>query len=102
MIMSSLVVFTAVVSAPFHSAVRATDPGQTYTQETRAFRESAVSDSALSDVVGTGSGAFKENFRAMTEAHRGFYAEQIGETSRVAMDNWWAQTGAALVINNKI
>lgn len=59
-----------------------------------------VSDLVLDDSFGTALPGFARNVRALSDQTARTFLREVGETGRIAMDNWWAQTGAALIANN--
>lgn len=64
-----------------------------------AFGQEAEPAQVLAGVYG-GAGFGSEATRRLADANAPSIIQQIGRTSGVAMDNWWAQTGAALIDNN--
>ena len=38
--------------------------------------------------------------KSMTDQYSQTLLQDVGQDSRIALDNWWAQTGAALIVNN--
>ncbi len=66
-----------------------------------AFATEPVSSSELAATSG-GASQFLgvRNHRFLAEPNMIGYLQQVGRTAGVAMDNWWGQTGAALIANN--
>lgn len=61
-----------------------------------------VSDEVLDTMAATALPAFARNARSLSDGDAQLFLQQVGVGSRIAMDNWWAQTGAALIFNNLI
>ncbi|WP_375397793.1 hypothetical protein [uncultured Sphingomonas sp.] len=59
-----------------------------------------VSDDMLDTVFATALPGFARDARSLSDTNAQLYLQQVGVGSRIAMDNWWSQTGAALILNN--
>lgn len=61
-----------------------------------------VSDEALDTMSATALPGFARNARSLSDGTTQLFLQQVSVGSRIAMDNWWSQTGAALIYNNLI
>lgn len=64
-----------------------------------AFDQEPEPTQVLAGTYG-GAGFGFAGARRLAEADASSVLQQIGRTSNVAVDNWWAQTGAALIDDN--
>lgn len=60
----------------------------------------AVSDDVLEASVATALPGFARDARSLSESSTQLYLQQVGANGRIVMDNWWSQTGAALIFEN--
>ena len=69
----------------------------------QAFAGVPLTDTFLANIYGAGLRAdFGRNTSPILDEYAVGTLQQVSQTSRVAMDNWWAQTGAALIDENLI
>ena len=64
-----------------------------------AFPDEPVSAAVLADSYGGATGRI-DRYRVLSDGNSAEFLQQVGRTSRVEMDNWWGQTGAALIYEN--
>ncbi len=99
--MSSRAVSAFVLTCLAASAAHAQALVPSVARETAPFAAAAVGDDVLAGAHGTGLAApFRRNVRALSDATYVTQTEQMGQTSRISMDEWWSQTGAALIVAN--
>lgn len=67
-----------------------------------AFAASPLNDQSLAAVFGGVRPGYAANVRLIVQGDGMALLRQSSEVSRLQMDNWWAQTGAALVGANLI
>ena len=67
--------------------------------DTWAFDRQPVSAETLASIAG-GSRVDAVNARGLADAEATSVLQYMGRSASLAMDNWWAQTGAALIDNN--
>ena len=97
---NSLKVSALTVLLPLSAvAAQAAAPGQR-DDDARAFTGAPVGDELLARTVGGQRLPFGGAVRGVTDATTSVLMQQVGQTGRIQMDNWWAQTGAALIANN--
>ena len=63
------------------------------------FSAIALDDAAL-DAQTARALPISKSYKRMTDQYSQTLLQDVGQDSRVALDNWWAQTGAALIANN--
>lgn len=64
------------------------------------YLASPVSDETLAAACAQALPGFASSVRALSDQDSKLYLDQVAESNRISMDNWWAQTGAALITNN--
>lgn len=94
----ALVALSQIVPA----MVRAAPLEQLQADTSQAFDAQPVGDELLGSIVGGQRSLFTREMRGITDAGTLGTLQQVGQTSRIALDTWWSQTGAALIANNLI
>ena len=96
--LASLII--AALALPAAAAAQV-DPGDDGAQAATPYDVTAVGDDVLANAYGTGARLpFQRDMQALSDANTLPQLQQEGQTARVALDNWWSQTGAALIANN--
>ena len=72
---------------------------RSFSAATGEFGASALDDAAL-DAQTARALPISKSYKRMTDEYSQTLLQDVGQDSRIALDNWWAQTGAALVANN--
>lgn len=95
-----LAIAVALQLAPATASAATLEPGRP--DEAQAFDTLPVGDDVLATAVGAQRVPFARNLRGMADAETLVLLQRLGQTSRVALDTWWAGTGAALIARNVI
>ena len=98
-IMSTLPIMAAAIAicAPTGVCAKPIAVGSAPAQA--AFWTAPVSDHELATNTGTAL-PNAPSVRLLSNQYQQLFLQQVGADSRIALDNWFAQTGAALVANN--
>ena len=64
------------------------------------YAVSPVSDEILAETTAKALLGLSGNLRVLSDSDSNLFGGQVAEGSRIAMDNWWSQTGAALITSN--
>ena len=97
----ALTIATATVYPSAQALAQALDMGDAAASP--AFGIPPLGDSVLAGIHGTGVAGFgRESARRVADQYSLGFIQFTGQTSRISMDNWWTQPGAALIDSNLI
>lgn len=96
---STLLLLGAGLAIATPSTATAYAPDRPFATAAGEFGTAALDDEALGAQTARALPVTRTS-KSMTDQYSQTLLQDVGQDSRIALDNWWAQTGAALIVNN--